>query len=326
MSRADQGRQTLLEMLGPDGQKPVEEVLEHLTYCPIGVRPTVALATVAARPNDFRTPFLAELTRSPANLDEREAARPDDRHAYFLHTFALYFLALWEEPRAFAPIVAYLAADSHLAAEQLDDTVTEHLPAILARTYDGSDLGPLKAVIEDPSAEMWVRGACLRSLHAMALMHKLPRETMLTYFADIAQRLQPLTTDDFGLELVSALADAKEPALRAPIEQWFAAGLVDEDIVKRADIDEAYAEAPEHVYGQLLQREYFDNLMDELSEWPWFNSTDPDEFDEDDETLEDTLDFATHQPHVREGRKIGRNEPCPCGSGKKYKKCCLAEA
>lgn len=25
---------------------------------------------------------------------------------------------------------------------------------------------------------------------------------------------------------------------------------------------------------------------------------------------------------IREGEKIGRNEPCPCGSGKKYKKCC----
>jgi len=25
---------------------------------------------------------------------------------------------------------------------------------------------------------------------------------------------------------------------------------------------------------------------------------------------------------AREGPKIGRNEPCPCGSGKKYKKCC----
>jgi preprotein translocase subunit SecA len=22
-------------------------------------------------------------------------------------------------------------------------------------------------------------------------------------------------------------------------------------------------------------------------------------------------------------RKVGRNDPCPCGSGKKYKKCCL---
>jgi uncharacterized protein YecA (UPF0149 family) len=25
------------------------------------------------------------------------------------------------------------------------------------------------------------------------------------------------------------------------------------------------------------------------------------------------------------GPKIGRNEPCPCGSGKKYKKCCLKD-
>lgn len=25
------------------------------------------------------------------------------------------------------------------------------------------------------------------------------------------------------------------------------------------------------------------------------------------------------------GKKIGRNDPCPCGSGKKYKKCCLGK-
>ena len=25
---------------------------------------------------------------------------------------------------------------------------------------------------------------------------------------------------------------------------------------------------------------------------------------------------------VIKGKKIGRNEPCPCGSGKKYKNCC----
>ncbi|MDN5347768.1 MAG: preprotein translocase subunit SecA [Clostridia bacterium] len=32
---------------------------------------------------------------------------------------------------------------------------------------------------------------------------------------------------------------------------------------------------------------------------------------------------APRQP-VRRGQKIGRNDPCPCGSGKKYKKCCGA--
>jgi len=28
------------------------------------------------------------------------------------------------------------------------------------------------------------------------------------------------------------------------------------------------------------------------------------------------------KPVRRSGEKIGRNDPCPCGSGKKYKKCC----
>lgn len=33
---------------------------------------------------------------------------------------------------------------------------------------------------------------------------------------------------------------------------------------------------------------------------------------------------APREPMVREGDKVGRNDPCPCGSGKKYKKCCAA--
>lgn len=32
------------------------------------------------------------------------------------------------------------------------------------------------------------------------------------------------------------------------------------------------------------------------------------------------------QPIVRESPKVGRNDPCPCGSGKKFKKCCGAAA
>ena len=50
----------------------------------------------------------------------------------------------------------------------------------------------------------------------------------------------------------------------------------------------------------------------------------------DDETLfEESDDMPNYydQPtpitYVRETPKVGRNDPCPCGSGKKYKKCCL---
>jgi SEC-C motif-containing protein len=31
---------------------------------------------------------------------------------------------------------------------------------------------------------------------------------------------------------------------------------------------------------------------------------------------------VAQKPVVREGPRVGRNDPCPCGSGKKYKKCC----
>lgn len=34
------------------------------------------------------------------------------------------------------------------------------------------------------------------------------------------------------------------------------------------------------------------------------------------------LEEPVQQPYVRSSSKIGRNDPCPCGSGKKYKKCC----
>ena len=33
-------------------------------------------------------------------------------------------------------------------------------------------------------------------------------------------------------------------------------------------------------------------------------------------------DMVKPKPVVREGAKVGRNEPCPCGSGKKHKRCC----
>ena len=33
-----------------------------------------------------------------------------------------------------------------------------------------------------------------------------------------------------------------------------------------------------------------------------------------------------HEPRRRPGPKVGRNEPCPCGSGRKFKDCCAKHA
>jgi preprotein translocase subunit SecA len=39
------------------------------------------------------------------------------------------------------------------------------------------------------------------------------------------------------------------------------------------------------------------------------------------ESTEETA-VTADQPYTRDGEKVGRNDPCPCGSGKKFKQCC----
>ena len=67
--------------------------------------------------------------------------------------------------------------------------------------------------------------------------------------------------------------------------------------------------------------------------WKFIGGYEPDE-PEDISEVEYMLDphAFKSQPRMRnsvsmtiahESPKIGRNQPCPCGSGKKYKKCCL---
>ena len=40
------------------------------------------------------------------------------------------------------------------------------------------------------------------------------------------------------------------------------------------------------------------------------------------QTHGDQSDDAVKKQPVKNGEKVGRNDPCPCGSGKKYKNCC----
>ena len=40
------------------------------------------------------------------------------------------------------------------------------------------------------------------------------------------------------------------------------------------------------------------------------------------QTKSETYVYDSDTPYRRSGKKIGRNDPCPCGSGKKYKNCC----
>lgn len=311
----------------------VEDVLEALTYCEIGQSPVVALMLLLSRRQDVTERLLAEIGEPPEAITAKFEASPSERFGYFLHTFAVYAFAYWEEPKAFQPLVAYLGRDTYAAIAHLQDTVVEDLHTILARIYDGSDLGALKRIIEDDDAESYVREACLKSLHVMARLDKLPREDVVAYYADVLEKLRGEHNSDWSDSIVLAAAEMQEPALRPAIDRWLAEGLVEPEVVGASEIDRAYRELADVLDEQLLQAERFEHLVDYLGDWAWFNSNDPADFDDPFEGMDDDFsngeesrgDRPAQQPVVRISPKIGRNEPCPCGSGQKYKKCCLVD-
>jgi hypothetical protein len=47
------------------------------------------------------------------------------------------------------------------------------------------------------------------------------------------------------------------------------------------------------------------------------------DIEDEEEFYFNSINNESFFPYIREEEKIGRNDPCPCGSGKKYKKCCL---
>ncbi len=76
-------------------------------------------------------------------------------------------------------------------------------------------------------------------------------------------------------------------------------------------------------FNELRETDQWDDYEDE-----YYDEDDDDDFDEYDEfdlPLEDDATFK-NQPHpklsITGENKTGRNQPCPCGSGKKYKNCC----
>ena len=67
---------------------------------------------------------------------------------------------------------------------------------------------------------------------------------------------------------------------------------------------------------ELLYKNMVDARADWLYELPQWEKI----FDEN--TRKRLYKEQKNSGTIRKEKKIGRNDPCPCGSGKKYKKCC----
>jgi uncharacterized protein len=240
--------------------------------------------------------------------------------------YLLYLAAEREERRAFAPLCALLH-DAGAAEDVLGDAIDETLTCLLVRTYD-DDPGPLHALIEDAAADEGVRAAGLEALAWLTAAGRMPREATAAYLGTLFERMAPRGESLVWFAWQNAIAWLGLEELRDVVAEAFRREWITLDIMDVTDFEATLREAAAGADPMaLLRREgprMFDNAIAEMSQWAAFQE-DGGTGEDAEEVEEDEAETAPLEPYINPFRNVGRNDPCPCGSGKKFKKCCLGK-
>jgi Protein of unknown function (DUF1186)/SEC-C motif len=275
----------------------LQEIVQRLQYFN-GVLPRPALRAAIAQ-QDTIIPALLKLLAYARN----HAQDLQDEPEYMAHLYVLYLLAQFREPRAYPLIVAFFSLPGDLSLDLTGDVVTEDLDRILASVC-GGDTSLIKRLAEHSYANAYVRNAALRALVCLVAWGEKTRDEVLSYYKGLFHGGLVREPHHVWDGLVSCCTDLYPGEVYDEIQQAFREGLVDDAFIDLAYIEQELARGKETVLAKLHQSRYghIQDTIAELEGWASFQPARP-------KPLPTTL-------------KVGRNAPCPCGSGKKYKKCC----
>ena len=312
--------------------------------------PEAALQAIQARPEEAIPMLIAALQQ--ATVAVREHRQVDGNVPFF----ALFLLSEFQAREALPAVVEAMSLPGKGAFELFGDAVHEVWPRTLAMLAD-DQLELIEGIINNQSINEYVRWGAAGSFTRLVRMRRLTR-------IDAVERLRQLLRSgidraDYDIvgPLVSELSSLGPKEAQAELAEAFERELADEGLIDWEFVELAMAES-EDVVMDGLSDPCYEPIMDaiaELKSWPGFHpqnrpSTSPhwqvggfeeddidfedelyeDDYDcdydeeEDDEVEEDDSPLIPPAGTIVSAPRPGRNAPCPCGSGKKYKKCCGA--
>ena len=247
---------------------------------------------------------------------DRRWSDPGTNGEWWLRLHAVMVLGLMEGERAGRLLVSFMRRMERANDEDLQDWLAGHWP-IFFRNKPESLLSALRELGHDRGVDWYMRSQAVDSV--LAVTERCGADALdaaLDWVAGIAAD----ESDDWDMRLATGnrLLDFPRERYRPLLH----------DLAKRQagpavfftgkQVTEAYGSAkdrPEwHERNDPWEFYEASTIVERQQRW----AREEEEVDEDD-FGEPVMTF------VREGPKVGRNEPCPCGSGKKYKKCCLGK-
>ncbi|HNW34973.1 MAG TPA: DUF1186 domain-containing protein [Candidatus Ozemobacteraceae bacterium] len=308
--------------------------------------PKEAIREIIARRDDAIQPLLDILGKAASDPDS--AAGLD----YMGHIYAAMLLAVFRERRAHPLLLEIMSLpDPHLIQHVWGGMMLDYMPRLMAMTA-GPDVSGLIRLADDEKAWETARELAIEALICLVARGEQSREPVIALLRRLLTRPRSRAESSFVTFISMIAADIHPGEMMDEIGMQITSGNIDSEYLSMDELKLMAAEPVDTVLERTrdsVTMRYFDDVIAEMSGWDCFNPEEtkkqnqeqrdamrrffeappnlPGMDDEDplppDDGIEDAI-VPSPGPHARprRGPETGRNEPCPCGSGKKYKKCC----
>lgn len=232
----------------------------------------------------------------------------------------VHLLADLREQRAYRPLVEFLQSDPDRVESLLGDAITETLPKVLI-SLSGSDVLPLYELIENAELDEFVRDAAFTAWTYWAAKGQITPDNARTYLLKCLETLQPQADNHVWSAWVEAVAMLGFADLSDAVRRVFNDERIPPMAMKfgdfERDLNASVAATDRETFLASRRMEPFSETIRSLETWHCFSQAylNP--------PPEQEWRFEPQESISNPFRHLGRNDPCPCGSGKKYKKCCL---
>jgi hypothetical protein len=295
----------------------ISAILHELTHAE-GL-PEAAIRAAGERRSEVVPVFLDTLERFLA-------ADPAGREGPSPVFFIFHMLGDYREKSAYRPLARLLSIADPDIHDLLGDGVTATSHRVMAAVFDG-DPRPLYEVIECEHADQFVRSRMFETLAMLVLRGELDRATVAKYLLDSFATLRPQRENYVWHGWQSAIAMLGLSEFSSLVKKAFDRGFIGRWVMRfehfQDDLKRARA-SPDEPWGP-VNKEFtlFGDTIAELSRWHGFSQASLDEMDRRALASAAMPQMGTQQTLRNPFKGVGRNGPCPCGSGKKFKKCCL---
>jgi uncharacterized protein DUF1186/SEC-C motif-containing protein len=232
----------------------------------------------------------------------------------------LHILGGARDREACQPLLRLLRRPFQELDDLIGDTVIESLANIVTGLFDDNS-DALFALIVDGSIDGFIREALFGAATFLAWEGRIERDRYREFLVRFHEERAAEDGDQAWAGWLQAIALLGLRDLVPLVDDAFRGNRLPPEWFDRPQFDEDLAEAeraPDDIdrFTQ-INLGYIEDVLESLD---WAPSAE-DAVDEE----APWADFAYPNEPVRNPwRHVGRNDPCPCGSGKKAKKCCLA--